>query len=121
MRVILADHHVHARVALEALIDEESQLELVGEAMDAQALLVLIEKHKPDLVLVDEQLPGIPIEELIVSLHAHQPVPTVIVMSSDPTCSRKILDAGVDIFVSKVDRPDRLIQSLHKYLQRYDG
>jgi DNA-binding NarL/FixJ family response regulator len=120
MRIILADHHTEPRWALKALLDEEEYFELVSEAIDSPSLLQLAESQTADLILIDEKLPGSPIEDLIIKLHAINPRPIVIVMSSDSTCSRKMLQAGADSFVSKADQPEWLIQSLRKYVQHND-
>jgi len=117
MRIILADHHTEPRWALKVLLEEEADLELVSEAVDAPGLLQLAKQHTTDLILVDESLPGSSIEDLINKLHAIDPRPIVVVMSSDSTCSRKMLQAGADSFVSKADQPEWLIQSLRKYVQ----
>jgi DNA-binding NarL/FixJ family response regulator len=78
-------------------------------------LLVLAEEHTPDLVLIDKDLPGSPIEDLIDRLHALKPKPIVVVMSSESHFSRVILKAGADAFVSKGDEPDWLLEKLQKY------
>ena len=119
MRILLADHHVHPRWALENLIEEQPEFDLVGEAQDAQGLLILAEKHTPDLVLIDRELPGIPIEDLIDRLHALRPKPIVVVMSSESQFSRVILKAGADAFVSKGDEPIWLLEKLQKYAKQF--
>ncbi len=118
MRIILADHHRHALWALKTILQEELGFEIVGEAVDTTGLLTLTENACSDLVLADKSLPGIPIEELIPILHALEPRPIVIVMSSRSEDSRRILKAGADAFVSKGDSPDWLLTTLHRYKQR---
>jgi len=115
MRILLADHHVHPRWALKTVLDEQPEFDLIGEALDAQSLLMLAEKHTPDLVLIDRELPGCPIEDLIDRLHALKPKPIVVVRSSEFQSSRVILNAGADAFVSKGDEPYWLLENLHKY------
>jgi DNA-binding NarL/FixJ family response regulator len=97
------------------MLEEQPEFDLIGEALDAQGLLVLAEKHTPDLVLIDRELPGSPIEDLIDRLHALKPRPIVVVMSGDFQFSRVILNAGADAFVSKGDEPYWLLEKLHKY------
>jgi len=115
MRIILADHHTQVRWALKTLLDEHQEFDLIGESGDTESLLELAEKHIPDLVLLDSELPGIYIEDLIARLHKLEPRPTVIVMSSDFENSRKLLKAGADAFVSKGDEPDWLLEILYKF------
>lgn len=118
MRIILADHHPHALWALKTMLQEESELEIVGEVVDAERLFMLVENATADLVLVDRKLPGCHIKDLISDLHALEPRPIVIVMSSNPEDSRLMLKAGADAFVSKGDQPDWLLETLHQYQKR---
>ena len=118
MRIILADHHAQPRWALTTLIEEEPDFDLTGEAVNVLDLLTLAEKQTPDLVLVDRELPGDSIENVIASLHALEPIPIVIVMSSEFEFSSVVLKAGADAFVSKGDQPDWLLEKLHKYTRQ---
>ena len=118
MRMIIADQHPKVLWALRTVLEEESEFDLLGEAVDAEELLKLATEHTADLVLVDRELPGRPIEDLIASLHALDPRPFVIVMSGEFEYSRTLLKSGADAFVSKEDQPDWLLDTLHSYAQR---
>ena len=115
MRVILADHHRQALWALKTTLCEEPGLEIVGEANHTADLVALAEKGGYDLVLVDRMLPGIPIEELIPVLKAFEPRPIVIVIGSRCEESGSMLSAGAEAFVCKADRPECLLETLHRY------
>ena len=118
MRVILADHHRPPLWALKTMLEEEPEFDPVGEALDAESLLLLAQKHTADLILVDRELPGGHIEDLIASLHALEPRPVVVVMSSGFEYSRMVLKAGADAFVSKSDEPEWLLGTLRQYAER---
>ena len=117
MRIILADHHVQPRWALKMSLEEQPDFDLIGEAIDAQDLLMLAKNNGADLVLVDRELPGISIGDLIASLHALDPRVIVMVMSSEIEYGRMILKAGADAFVSKGE-PDWLLEKLHRYAEQ---
>lgn len=118
MRILLADHHAQPRWALKVLLEEEPDFDLIGEAADVCDLLALAEKQTPDLVLVDKELPGDSSENMIARLHALEPIPIVVVMSSEIENSRVSLKAGADAFVSKGDQPDWLLEKLHTYAKQ---
>jgi len=118
MRILLADHHTEPRWALKAFLEEQPEFNLMGDAEDAQGLLLLAEKHTVDLVLLDGALTGMDIEHLITRLHALEPRPIVMVMSSDFEYSRVLLKVGADAFVSKVDQSDWLLKKLHYYAKQ---
>lgn len=115
IRILLADHHPTALWAFKTMLQEEPDVELVGEAVDAENLYILSEHLRPDLIFLDRELPGEPIEELITALHLLDHKPIVIVMSSDPEYTRMLLKAGADAFVSKGDQVDWLINVVRKY------
>lgn len=116
--ILLADPHPSARWALVTLLREQSGIERIGEAADAENLLALCAEIKPDLVLLDKDLPGMPIEDLIAALHMSDPKPVVIAMSSDPDDGRRLLRAGADAFVSKGEQAAWLLSTLEKYLKK---
>jgi DNA-binding NarL/FixJ family response regulator len=118
MRIILADHHPQALWALKTMLQERSEFEITGEAIDSDSLITLAEASPPDLALIDRDLPGRSIEDLIADLHALMPTPIVVVMSSETEYGSMLLKAGADAFVSKGDRPEWLLESLEKFEKR---
>jgi two-component system nitrate/nitrite response regulator NarL len=118
MRIVVADHHRQALWALRTMLEEESELEIVGEATGTEGLAILAKNTAADLILLDRKLPGCHIKELISDLHALEPRPIVIVVSSNLEDSRMMLKAGADAFVSKGDQPDWLPQNLRQYVKR---
>jgi DNA-binding NarL/FixJ family response regulator len=117
MRIILADSHAQPCLALKVMLEARPEFDLLGVADDAQGLLKLIAKRFADLVLVDRELPGLFIADLITSLHALEGRPIVIVMSSDVESGRMLLKSGADAFVSKGE-PDWLMENLLSYSER---
>jgi len=120
MRIILADHHAQPRWALKLLLDEQPEFDIISEAREAQGLLLLAGERRADLVLVDQDLPGLGINDLIARLHELAPGLIIIIMSSKPECSTPLLEAGADAFISKVDQPDWLLEKLYKYAKQVD-
>jgi len=81
--------------------------------VDRAAAGVLVDERQ-DLVLLDGELPGSPIKDLIDELHSLNPAPKIIVMSSDLELGRLYLRDGADAFSSKSDQPDWLLTSLRR-------
>jgi len=121
VRIILADHHVKSRWALTMMLQEEADFELIGEAESAKNLFLFATDHVADVILVDEELPGTSITDLIASLHDLSPRPFVIVMAIQADRGGMLLRAGADAFISKGDNPQWLLQSLRRYAQRNPG
>ena len=118
MRIILADQNQKTLWALITVLHEEPEMNVVGEAKDAEGLRMVAKNTAADLILLDKKLAGGRAESLISELHALEPRPTVVVMSSHSEDSRLMLKAGADSFVSKGDRPDWLLETLRHYASR---
>lgn len=59
VRVILADDHTLVRAGIRALLERLPEVEVVGEASDGREVMKLVEKHRPDVVLMDIAMPGL--------------------------------------------------------------
>ena len=58
LRVLIVDDEAPARRKLLRLLRDESNVEIVGEADNAETAIAAIEQHRPDLVFLDVQMPG---------------------------------------------------------------
>ena len=112
MRVLLADDQTKVRSALRLLLEQEPGLSVVGEAAEAEDLLVQVEVTQPDLVLLDWELPGLRTDDRLSVLRALCPQLKVIALSGQPEARRAALSAGADAFVSKGEPPERLLAAL---------
>ena len=56
IRILVADDHYIVRIGIVALVNTESDMEVVGEAADGLQAVELFEKHRPDLVLMDSRM-----------------------------------------------------------------
>lgn len=117
MRILLADHHPKTLLALKTVLQEKEAFEVCGEVTNATELLALASSNPPDLVLIDWELPGLAIKELICELYSYDPRPVVVVFGSQPEQVRTMLKAGADAAFSKVDQPDLLLETLQKFAQ----
>jgi len=118
MRVLLADGQMKVRSALRLLLEEEPGLRLVGEAAEAEGLLVQVKMTVPDLLLLDWELPGLCATDLLLALRARCPQMKIMALSGRPEARPAALAAGADVFVSKGDPPERLLAAVGD-LQRH--
>jgi DNA-binding NarL/FixJ family response regulator len=82
IRVLLVDDHAIVREGLRALLDDTESLQIVGEAADGTEALDLAHRLRPDVVLMDLKMPGIPAADAIRTIRAQYPATQVLVLTS---------------------------------------
>jgi len=113
-RVFLADDHPPLRVGLRVLLEQSSDIRVVGESGDGYAALAQIEKLRPDVAVIDCQLPGLEGIELAAEIK-RRGVPTrVLALSSfaDERYVRGMLDADAMGYLLKEEAPERIIEAV---------
>jgi len=121
VRITLADERSKVRFALRALLQRQADLEVVGEAASAQELIALVEHDCTDLILIDCELPGRELPDLLCTLRGTCPDTMIIALSGRVDARQWAQNAGVDAFVSKGDPPERLLSAIQSCAQRCSG
>jgi DNA-binding NarL/FixJ family response regulator len=112
MRILLADDQPKVRFALRTLLERKLGFEIVGEAGDFREMWQQVKVSCPDLLLLDWELPGPKVLDLMSALHAICPDLQVIVLSGHPEMRQAAMEAGVDAFVCKCDPPESLLAAI---------
>lgn len=103
IRVLVVDDHPLMREGLTATLADEPDVEVVGEAGNAEDGLELASSKQPDVVVVDVKLPGRSGVDLIADLRRCWPLQRALAMTGSPTnrVMEEVFDAGADGFVVK--------------------
>lgn len=108
-RILLVDDHEFLLRGLRALFERQPEWSVVGECRSAEEALEMFPAARPDLVVMDLDLPGMDGVDATVAIKARWPE-TKVVMLSGQMRARNMLDqvrrsvlAGADAFVSKAD------------------
>ena len=112
LRIVIADREATTRAALRMLLHEEPGLLVVGQAGDGQELLDSVRETHPDLVLLDWDLPGPPVEALLSDLQVLNERPAVIVLGARQELRTQALAAGADDFVHQGHPPSHLLAAI---------
>ncbi len=112
IHIVLADDQAPLRSALHLWLEQETRLHVVGEATDAASLMDQIAQTPPDLILLDWELPGMPIAHMLPLLNQELPNTHIIALSSRPEARQAALAAHVDAFVSKGEPPEKLLAAI---------
>jgi DNA-binding NarL/FixJ family response regulator len=81
IRVVLADDHTLVRSGIRALLERFDDVEMVGEAANGREALELVEKHRPDIVLMDIAMPELNGLEAARRIHQLFPTTRVLLLS----------------------------------------
>lgn len=113
-RIIIVDDHPIVREALVQQVNREPDLTVCAQAGNASHALAAVEEHKPDLVLVDINLPGRSGLELIRDIRAVMPRLPVLVLSmhDESVFAERVLRAGGRGYVSKEAGGDQLLEAI---------
>ena len=112
MRIVIADDQADVRSALRLLLEQEPEITVVAEAGDAALLMAQVHRSRPDLLLLDWELPGLPATELLPILRDMCEDLMVIALSGHPEARQVALAAGANAFISKGDPPERVLDAL---------
>ncbi len=112
--IVLADDHPLTRAGLEALINEEEGLRLLGSASDGKEALKMIESYAPDVALFDIRMPEM--DGISVARRVHEEkLPTRVIMLTAYNAQPYIvaaLSAGARGFIVKTSAVMELTQAL---------
>ena len=113
MRVLVVDGSAAISVRLVALL-REALHEVVGIAATAAAAYDLAHALRPDVVVVDPQLPDRSGPEVIAALRERSPAALLLVLSSDPhpRNQRQCQAQGADFFFDKASEFDAVASTL---------
>lgn len=101
--VVLADDHNVIRAGLRSMLEAEEDLRVIGEAGDAAAAAKLVEDRRPDVLVLDLQMPGAAPRQDVPRLRESAPGTAIVVltMQNDPRGARDLLRAGAAAYVLK--------------------
>ncbi len=103
IKVLIADDHPLIIAGIRRTIEPLDDVALVGEARSATELLELVQRRRPDIVLMDLRMPGMNGVEVIQRIRRDHPGAYVVVLSAcdeRPTIDRA-LTAGASAYVLK--------------------
>lgn len=114
IRVLLADDHQIVRSGVRQLLEDADDLRVIAEAGDGEEAQSLIEQHKPDVAVLDIQMPKASGIEVTRWVRAHFPEVGVLILTAynDDPYVMAVLQAGANGYVLKTAKADELIQAV---------
>lgn len=119
IRIILADDHLIVRAGIRQFLDMEDDFEVVAEADDGEQAKILIEQHKPDVAILDIQMPKASGIEVTRHIRSNRWPVGVLVLTAydDEPYVTAVLKAGANGYVLKTAKPMEIIQAVRDVYQ----
>lgn len=113
--VLIADDHTIVRKGLCALLAEESDIEVVGDAKDGRETISKVEQLQPDVVLMDISMPGLNGMDATRQIKKRFPDTKILILSmhSNDKYVFETLQAGASGYLIKRTAPVDLIKAIH--------
>ena len=120
--VVLADDHELVRDGIRMVLEAEDDIRVVAQASDAESAARYVLGHKPTVLVLDLNMPGLPSLELIPKMLESSPGTSVIVvtMQNEPAFARQALRAGATGFVVKQSAAAELVSAVRSVLAGRD-
>jgi two-component system response regulator NreC len=114
LRLVLADDHAVVRAGLRTLLESQGEFEVVAEAGDVDSARRYLLGHRPDVLVLDLNMPGEDSLEAIPSFYEASPETRIVVltMQQDPAFAREALRQGVLGYVLKEGAHDELVTAV---------
>jgi DNA-binding NarL/FixJ family response regulator len=118
IRVLLADDHRIVREGLGALLRQEADFDLVGQAEDGLSAVRMVRTLQPDVVVTDLSMPGLNGVEAIRRIHKDEPAVKVLCLSvhDESALVLSVIDAGAAGYVLKDASFDELVCAIRQVM-----
>jgi DNA-binding NarL/FixJ family response regulator len=114
IRILLADDHHLVRAGVRQLLESANDLQVIAEAGDGEEAQTLIQQHKPDVAVLDIQMPKASGIEVTRWVRSHMPEVGVLILTAydDDPYVMAVLQAGANGYVLKTGQSEELIQAV---------
>ena len=114
-RILIADDHPIFRSGLRQVIESDASMSVIAEADDGAAALSLIREHKPDIVVLDINMPDVSGFEVVASMRKEKLSSEIVLltMHNEEAMFTKALSLGVRGYVLKDSATTDILNCLH--------
>jgi DNA-binding NarL/FixJ family response regulator len=116
MRIIIADDHTIVRDGLKLLLGVRPDWQVVAETGEMRMVKTLAARHRPDLVILDCNMPGGHCGDTLAHLKRHHPAARVLILTAERSGAvlRHLAESGADGIVLKEGSGEALLAALDR-------
>ena len=117
--VLVADDHSVVRQGIRHVLEGENDIKVCAEAADGEEVLEQVEKHRPDLVVLDVTMPRLGGLETLERIRAKHPGVKTVLLSfrADPPIIQSAVSLGADGYLLKNARPDEILAAIREVMR----
>jgi DNA-binding NarL/FixJ family response regulator len=115
IRVLLADDHPMFRQGIKEMLSTDERIEVVGEAQNGQEAVALAKELRPDVVILDVEMPIMGAKQALERMLETSPPPRVVIvtMYDDPRLVRELIGLGAVAYLVKSATMEELHMAVH--------
>ena len=115
IRVLLADDHAMFRQGIKEMLSTDEEIEVVGEAQNGREAVALAEELRPDVVILDVEMPVMGAKQAMERMLENSPPPRVVIvtMYDDPRLVRELIGLGAVAYLVKSATMEELHTAVH--------
>jgi DNA-binding NarL/FixJ family response regulator len=123
IRVILADDHPIVRSGIRNLLNRTQDIQVVGESGCGPDVIPMVNELKPDILLLDMELPGMPGVDIARRLQLLRSPVKILVLSGydDRQYIMQMLELGVSGYLTKDEAPELIVDAVRGVAQGEHG
>jgi DNA-binding NarL/FixJ family response regulator len=121
--VLLADDHAMFRQGIREMLSTDNGIEVVGEAENGREAAELAERLRPDVVLLDVEMPVMGAREAMEAMLRNSPSPRIVIvtMHDDPRLVRELIGLGASAYLVKSATIEELHTAVHNAAESPPG
>ncbi|WP_276620295.1 response regulator [Syntrophomonas wolfei] len=116
-RVVIADDHVLVREGLRKLLELDSNIEVIDEVGDGQGAINIARKEKPDIIIMDVNMPGT--DGIVATRVIKRELPLVRIIALTVYEGEEVVDmvkAGASAYILKDVAGSELVDTIHRVM-----
>lgn len=115
IRVLLADDHAVVRKGIREFLEMNGTIQVIAEASNGDVALEGVREHRPDVAVLDIQMPGRSGIEVARAIRAEQLPVGILILTAfdDPPYVKAVLTAGANGYVLKTAEAQDIVDAVH--------
>ncbi|WP_214103854.1 response regulator [Acrocarpospora catenulata] len=103
INIVIVDDHALFREGLREILESQEDLHVVGEAGDSYAAVAVVARERPDIVLLDVEMPGEEVTDTVTRMRSASPRSQILILSmyDGPQLLRQLLAKGIRGYLLK--------------------